>query len=412
MRGDRKLIGPFVQLVTMDHMPLRGPLSDNDLEIIPEAGIILKDGRIELLGRYAEMRNTGISVEEVAGDVVVVPGLIDAHTHICWAGSRAEDYAERLSGKSYREIAEAGGGIWSTILNTRKATSGELTEHTVQRAEQMMRQGITTIEVKSGYGLDVIHELKILKSIRDANERTTADLIPTCLAAHIKPHDFNGSSLQYLEMIVEELLPEVRTRNLSKRVDIYVDINAFTVDEARYYLTEARNQGFDILMHADQFTKGGTRLAAELGVLSADHLEVSGDEDITQIAGGSVIPVVLPGASLGLGTGFAPARKLLNAGAPLVVASDWNPGSAPMGNLLLQASILGIYEKMTVAETLASITCRAAAALKLSDRGIIRTGFEADLVAYPCKSVKELFYYQGNISPVYVWKKGLQVCSC
>jgi imidazolonepropionase len=404
-----KLIGPFSQLLTLDGLPGKGPVSDDKLEIITDAGILVK-GNILETGKFKALLalhyNSLESLEEIDTPAVAIPGLIDCHTHICWAGSRAGDYAMRLAGKTYLEIAKAGGGIWSTVTKTREASAEDLTELTVMRAEQMLKRGVTTIEVKSGYGLDIPNELKMLKCIQQAGEKTDAEFISTCLAAHTKPRDYKGSSHDYLQHIVHNLLPVVKERNLSQRVDIYIDEGAFTSDEARHYLGEAKKLGFDIVVHADQFSRGGVAVAVELGALSADHLEASTDEEIKLLAKSHVVAVALPGASLGLGVNFTPARKLLDAGTCLAVASDWNPGSAPMGNLLTAAGILGTYEKLTMAETLAAITCRAATALGLTDRGIIRPGLQGDFITFPCSDYREILYNQGSMVPDGVWKKG------
>lgn len=407
-----KLIGPFSQLLTLDGLPGKGPLGDDKLEVITDAGILVK-GNILETGKFKALLalhyNSLESLEEIDTPAVAIPGLVDAHTHICWAGSRAGDYAMRLSGKTYLDIAKAGGGIWSTVTKTREASAEDLTELMVMRAEQMLKRGITTLEVKSGYGLDVPNELKMLEYIRQAGEKAENELIPTCLAAHIKPHDFNGSSRDYLRQMIHDLLPVVKDRNLSKRVDIYIDEGAFTADDARFYLGEAKKLGFEVAVHADQFSRGGVAVAVALGALSADHLEASTDEEIKLLAKSHVVAVALPGASLGLGVHFAPARKLLDAGAMLAIASDWNPGSAPMGNLLAAASILGTYEKLTMAETLAAITCRAATALGLTDRGIVRPGMQGDFITFPCADYREILYNQGCMMPDGIWKRGMRV---
>ena len=211
------LSGPFTQLLTMDNLPERGKLSDEQLEIIPDAGILHQDGVILAVGNFEQLRkeNPGANIEFLEGDFVCLPGMIDVHTHICWAGSRANDYAMRLAGKTYLEIAEAGGGIWSTVMKTREASVEELANLTAERAEKLYQQGITTIEVKSGYGLSVDDEIKMLKAIQLANQKTSAELIPTCLAAHIKPKDFPGNEQEYLQYIIENLLPEVKKQKLN-----------------------------------------------------------------------------------------------------------------------------------------------------------------------------------------------------
>lgn len=401
-----KLIGPFTQAVTMDNLQLKGPLSDDHLEIIDHAGILVNGDMIEAIGPFRELKSLAPVVEPVEGDLVVLPGMIDVHTHLCWSGSRANDYTMRLRGSTYLEIAQQGGGIWSTVAKTRKADSDELAKLTAARADRLLHQGTTTVEVKSGYGLNADAEWKILTAIWKANEITKADLVPTCLAAHVKPKDFDGSAREYLGYLIKELMPRIRAEKLADRVDIYIDEGAFDLPDARYYLAAAKDLGFDVVVHADQFSRGGARLAVEMDALSADHLEASADEDIRLLAGSDVFPVALPGSSLGLGAGFAPARKLLNAGTSLVIASDWNPGSAPMGNLLMQAAVLGVYEKLTMAETLAAITCRAAYALRMADRGILRPGMLADFIAFPCCDFREILYNQGGMGPEMVWKRG------
>ncbi|UOB17747.1 imidazolonepropionase [Abyssalbus ytuae] len=403
-----KLTGPFKQIITLAGLPLRGPLKNEHLEIIDEGGILIENDTIIEVGKFESLKHKAGHIEYIEEDLVALPGFIDAHTHICFAGSRARDYAMRNAGKTYLEIAREGGGIWDTVTKTRQATVEELTRNTIKRAEKHLQNGVTTIEVKSGYGLSVEEELKMLRAITKANESTQADLIPTCLAAHILPKDFEGSHEAYLKQMASTLLPEVKSRKLANRVDIFIEEEAFDGRVALEYLKKAAHAGFDITVHADQFSTGGSKIAIEAGAVSADHLEASTNKEIQQLAKSNVIPVALPGASLGLGCNFTPARKLLDAGTSLVIASDWNPGSAPMGNLLTQASILGSYQKLSNAEVLAAITFRAATALKLTDRGKIEKGLLADVTAFPCRDVNEILYHQGELKPTRIWKKGKQ----
>lgn len=401
-----KLIGPFRQILTMDALPVKGPLSDASLQIVEDGGVLVNNEIIEAVGNFLELEPRAQSVERIEGDFVLLPGFIDAHTHTCWAGTRAEDYALRLSGVSYVEIGKRGGGIWSTVTKTRAASNEKLASITARRATQLLSEGVTTLEVKSGYGLNPLAEIKILESIQEAQKFTNAGLIATCLAAHVKPPDFEGNARQYLEYMVESLLPVISERKLSNRIDIYIDEGAFGIEEGRQYLKAAQSRGFKITVHANQFTPGGVQLAVELGALSADHMESVTDEEINLLAKSSVIAVALPGASLGLGMSFTPARKLLNAGASLAIASDWNPGTAPMGNLLLQASVLGAYEKLSMAETLSAITNRAALALGLTDRGILKNGMIADFIGFPTSDYREIIYCQGSLKPRMIWKNG------
>lgn len=405
-----RIIGPFTQLLTMDNIPLKGSVNDNQLEIIPNGGVVVRDGKIVKTGNFNqlcfEFSDQHTIIDRIDKEMVAMPGMVDPHTHICWAGSRAKDYSLRLSGKSYLEIAQSGGGIGDTVAKTRAATAIELEELLSERAMAHLKNGVTTIEVKSGYCLNTQGELKLLEVIGKVNKTLPVDVISTCLAAHIKPKDFDGSQLDYLESIVKELLPEIKKRSLSNRIDIYIDHGAFMVDEARVYLKQAKMMGFDLVIHGDQFTEGGSLLACELEALSVDHLEAITKLDIKLLSASNVIPVALPGASLGLGCKFAPARKLLDAGCSLAIGSDWNPGSAPMGDLLLQTAILGIFEKMTMAESLAGITFRAAKALGLNDRGILKKDYLADMIGFQTSDYREILYNQGSLKPSYVWKKG------
>ena len=393
--------GPFTQLLTMDKLPLRGVLCDDQLEIIPNAGIVHQAGKIVETGNfiYLKQKYPSAIIDVYADANICLPGMIDAHTHICWAGSRARDYAMRLSGKSYIQIAEAGGGIWDTVTKTRQASFDQLVSSTIERADTLYKQGITTIEVKSGYGLTVDDELKILEAVAFANTKTRSELVPTCLAAHMLPKDFSGNENEYLELISRTLLPEIKRRKLANRVDIFVEKTAFSVQAAKNYLTAAHEIGFDIVLHGDQFSTGTAALATELNALSIDHLEAANDSEIALLAASNVIPVVLPGASLGLGEPFAPARKLLDAGTSLVIASDWNPGSAPMGDLLTSAAILGAMQKLTMAEVWAALTCRAAAALNKTDRGILKVGMKADFIVFKTNEYREILYNQGQLKP-------------
>lgn len=394
-----QLLGPFSQIVTMDGLAAKGPLDDNALTVIPEGAIRIANGVITAVGRFQTLRADGDTIVEVPSPAVAVPGFIDAHTHMCFAGSRAADYAKRLRGISYQQIAAEGGGILDTVRATRKAAATELKDLLLARLANQRRHGVTTCEIKSGYGLSVEEELKMLRVIRDVAASQPVRIVPTCLAAHVRPPEYT-SSRDYLQAIADNLFPLLKKEKLTNRVDIFVEEGAFSIDEARSYLKHAKDAGFSICLHADQFSRGGAQLAAELHALSADHLEMSTSEDFRRLYDSEVIPIVLPGASLGLGIPFPPARALLDHGLPLVIASDYNPGSAPMGNLLAQAALLGAAQHLTMAETLAAITCRAARALELSDVGIIKLGFRADLAIFPCSNYQEILYHQGMLLPI------------
>ncbi len=402
------LIGPFTQILTLADIPLKGAIADDQLHIIKQGGVLTNGERIVEVGNFEDLRKTypKAEVEAITNDLVLLPGFVDCHTHLCFAGTRANDYALRIAGKSYLEIAKAGGGIWDSVTQTRQASETKLAELIVQRANQHLKEGVTTIEIKSGYGLNVEQELKQLRAIKKAGETSSADLLATCLGAHIVPHDFGGTAEVYLEYLLSYVLPKIQAEKLAARVDIFIEVSAFNPTEGANYLRAARQLGFDLVVHADQFTTGGSAIAVELGALSADHLEASTEIEIKLLAASDTVAVALPGASLGLGIGFSPARKLLDAGACLAIASDWNPGSAPMGDLLMQAAILSAYEKLSSAETFAGLSYRAAKALNLNDRGTIEPGKIADMQAYPCADYREILYHQGKLKPVKVWKRG------
>ncbi|WP_374465177.1 imidazolonepropionase [Chryseobacterium sp.] len=403
-----KLIGPFRQVVTLADLPLRGKISDEQLEIIVDGGIIVDQNTILKVGNFETLKteNPAIEIEQIEGDQVVLPAFVDSHTHICFGGNRANDFVMRNAGKTYLEIADSGGGIWSSVLHTRNASEGELLETLVERINFLIGLGITTIEVKSGYGLDVENELKMLRIIKKAQNETKATLVPTCLSAHLKPRDFEGSNPEYLDYIITEILPKVKEEGLANRVDIFIEKSAFQPEESKEFLLKAKELGFEITVHADQFTPGSSRIAVEVGAKSADHLEATIDEDIQFLAESDTVATALPGASLGLGEKFTPARKLLDAGAIVAIASDWNPGSAPMGNLITQASILATFQKLTTAEVLAGMTFRAAYALNLEDRGQLQAGKKADFVTFKTNNFQNILYNQGSLKAEKVYIDG------
>ncbi|QEC78671.1 imidazolonepropionase [Mucilaginibacter ginsenosidivorax] len=404
----KKLIGPFTQILPLTGLPLKGALKDEQLHIIPNGGVLIEDGLILAVDDFEKLRSNypSAQTEEITGNHVLLPGFIDCHTHICFAGSRAKDYAMRNSGKTYLEIAQSGGGIWDSVTQTRAADEATLTSLLLKRVQRHVSEGVTTIEIKSGYGLSVEAELKQLNAIKTTADKTNAGLISTCLAAHILPKDFNGNHQEYLNHVLNNLLPVIKQKGLSKRVDVFIEQSAFNTSDALNYLAKAKQLGFDVTVHADQFTIGGSEVAIKARAASADHLEASGDYEIKLLANSDTVAVTLPGASLGLGMAYAPARKLLDAGTCLAIASDWNPGSAPMGDLLMQAAVMAAAEKLSAAEVFTGLTARAAQALKLNDRGVLTKGKLADMQAYPCDDYREILYQQGKLKPEMVWTEG------
>lgn len=406
-----KLSGPFKQIVTLSNLPLKGKLNDEQLEIINDGGILTENGIILEVEKFEVLKQkfADSEIDLIENEQIAIPAFIDAHTHICFGGNRANDFAMRNAGKTYLEIAESGGGIWSSVQHTRKASEDDLIDGILKRINILLNQGITTIEIKSGYGLNVDEELKMLRAIKKAQTKTEVNLIPTCLSAHLKPRDFEGSSEDYLNYIIDEILPKVKEENLSNRVDIFIEKSAFQPEESKAFLLKAKELGFQITVHADQFTAGSSRIAVEVGAKSADHLEATIDEDIEFLANSNTVAIALPGASLGLGEPFSPARKILDKGGILAIATDWNPGSAPMGNLVTQASILATYQKLTTAEVLSAITFRAAYALDLEDRGILAKGKKADFITYETDNFQNILYNQGSLAPSKVYINGKSI---
>ncbi|CAN5762957.1 imidazolonepropionase [soil metagenome] len=406
----KKLIGPFSEIITMRHLPLKGALRDDKLEVIRNGGVVIKDGFIRAIGEMDTLYRLhhDVSVEHINHPAVLLPGFVDCHTHMCFAGKRSTDYAMRIAGKTYLEIAKAGGGIWNSVQATRDASEPDLLELLLHRIKHHLASGVTTIEIKSGYGLNTECELKMLRAIKMAGVASDASIVATCLAAHIKPKDFNGDDKCYLQHVVKELLPIIKEKELCSRVDIFIEESAFCKEEAAKYLVAAKVLGFNATVHADQFTPGSSLIAIAGGAHSADHLEASTDFEINALADSNTVAVVLPGASFGLGMPYAPARNLLDAGACLAIASDWNPGSAPHGDLLMQAAIMGAAEKINTAETFAALTYRAGYALRMDDRGIIDKGKLAHLQAFATSDHRDILYYQGTMKPFKVWSKEMQ----
>ncbi len=406
-----KLTGPFKQIITLNHLPLKGKLNDEDLEIISNGGILTENEKLLEVGDFELLKQKfpDSEIDFIDNEQIALPAFVDAHTHICFGGNRANDFAMRNAGKTYLEIAEWGGGIWSSVQHTRAASEEKLIQGILKRVDKLIKQGITTIEIKSGYGLNVDEELKMLRAIKKAKTQTKATLVPTCLSAHLKPRDFEGTSEEYLNDIVNEILPKVKEENLADRVDIFIEKSAFLPEESKNFLEKAKAFGFQLTVHADQFTPGSSRIAVKVGAKSADHLEATVDEDIDFLANSNTVAIALPGASLGLGEPFAPARKILDKGGILAIATDWNPGSAPMGNLITQASILATYQKLTTAEVLAAITFRAAYALGLKDRGILSEGKKADFITYETNNFQNILYHQGSLKPKNVYINGEKI---
>ncbi len=383
-------------LVTCDPEVGEGPLG-----LVRDAAVLCRHGRIEWVGPQRDLP-TETGEEPLTVDVdghVVTPGLIDCHTHLVYAGDRLDDFEARLNGDSYSAIASRGGGILSTVRATRAAGDEMLLDLAEARIEQAVAHGVTTVEVKSGYGLDVQHEIRMLEVLRRCDRRSIADVVPTFLGAHTLPVESRRSQAArdaYVDLVIREMLPQIVERRLARFCDVFIEEGAFTLAEGRRVLEAAANLGLGLKVHAEQLTyTGAAELAAELGAASAEHLEQVSDAGIQALADAGTVAVLLPGAAFFLRDDLPDARRLTEAGVRVAVATDLNPGSSPTNNLLLMAQMAVLGCHLTIEQALLSVTTHAAAALDLDDRGTIAPGQAADLALWRCRDPRELLYHLG-----------------
>jgi imidazolonepropionase len=369
-----------------------------ELGLIADAALLIEEGRIIAAVAYAELRGKipPHAVVIDAGGRCVTPGFIDAHTHLVFAGNRAAEFEQRIGGATYQQIAAAGGGILSTVRATREATEEELLTGARQRRDWMLRSGTTTIEAKSGYGLERATELRILRVLARLNAGGPARIVPTLLAAHMVPPEFDGRRAEYVRWIADELIPEVAAPKLARYCDAFCDDHALTVEEARIVLTAARRHGLGLRVHAEQFRPGtGAALAADLGAATADHLEAVTDEGLQLLKDARVQPVLLPGSVFALGrTQYPPARKMIELGLAIVLATDFNPGSSPVASMPFILSLACLQMRLSPAEALTAATLNAAWSLGLGHRiGSLEAGKEADFLIHEFTDYSELSYF-------------------
>ena len=403
------------QLVT-----LKGPARPRvcgemrELSIIEDGALLVRDGRIERVGSRGEIEpHIEASCEVVdAGGRVILPGFVDAHAHPVFAGTRVDEYEERASGATYREIAARGGGIKSTVRRTRAATLDQLVEAGRRYADWFLRTGTTTVEAKSGYGLSVEDELKILRAIKQLEQETPLELVPTFLGAHDVPDEYRERRAEYVALVIEEMLPRVADEKLAEYCDVFCEDRVFSLEESRRILSAARQLGFGLRLHADQLSlSGGARLAAELKAATADHLEHTDAQGIAALKAGGVQPVLLPGSVYALGsTRYPAAREMIQAGLGLVLATDFNPGSSPTPSMPMVLSLASTHMKMTPAEALSAATINAAYSLGRGDRlGSLEAGKRADLVIHDCEDYREIAYFFGIEHAHAIYTSGREV---
>jgi len=341
---------------------------------------------------------------------VVLPGFVDAHTHPVFAGTRVDEFEERSKGATYQEIAARGGGIQSTVNHTRAASVDELVATGRRYAEWFLRGGTTTVEAKSGYGLSLEDELKILRAIKRLDRETPLRYVPTFLGAHSVPPEYRARRDEYVALIVDEMLPQVAQQKLAEFCDVFCEEKVFTTDESWKILSAARCHGLGLRIHADQLSfSGGAKLAAELGTVTADHLEHTDTAGIAALKGACVQPVLLPGSVYTLGSSRYPAaREMIDAGLAVVLATDFNPGSSPTPSMTMILSLAATHMKMTPAEAITAATINGAYSLNRGDQlGSLEPGKIADFVIHDCDDYRELAYFFGIESPWQVFSRGL-----
>lgn len=380
-----------------------------DAGLIDEAALAWHGDTVEWTGREEDLPLQLASEESYDCEGrLVIPGLIDCHTHLCFGGWRGDEFEMRLEGRSYQEIAATGGGIASTVAATRSAPAQDLEQRCNGFLDAMLALGVTTVEAKSGYGLNEEHELKQLEVYQRLSKSHKVEVIPTFLGAHIIPPEFLDDRAGYLDLLCERLIPPVAERGLAEFCDAFVEEGAYTLAEGERILSAAAQHGLGIKLHADQLSAGGgAQLAARLGAVSAEHLEYIDDEGIAALADAGTVAVSLPLASMYLGEPYLPARKLLDAGVPVAVATDFNPGSSPSFHLPLAMLQACLYQAMTPQEVLRGATSTAARAVARDDRiGSLTPGYQADIAIIDAPDLNQWMYHFRANACVGVVKKG------
>lgn len=375
---------------------------------LKDAAIVVEDGIIREITEDGKLPEGEFDQEIDAEGKLATPGFVDGHTHLVFGGYRQNEIPMKLAGAGYLDILRAGGGILDTVRKTREASFEELYAKSEGFLDEMLNMGITTCEAKSGYGLDMENELKMLEVIKALGEKHPMDVVPTFMGAHAIPPEYEGRGDEYIEMLCSEVIPEVRKRGLAEFCDVFCEDSVFNAEQSRKYMEKAREYGFELKIHADEIEDiGGSRLAGELEAVSAEHLIAAGESGMDSMAAGGTTAMLLPATSFYLGKTYAPARTMIDKGIPVAIASDFNPGSCPSLNLQLAVNLGYLRYKMTPEEILTAVTINPACAINRGDLvGTIEEGKQADIVIWDAPDFEMLCYRFGSNLADKIIKKG------
>ena len=372
------------------------------------AAVVMEDGIITEILEEGKLPEGSFDAEYDADGCLVTPGLVDGHTHLIFGGYRQHEVAMKLKGADYLDILRAGGGILDTVRKTREASKADLYVKSAAFLDEMIGIGVTTVEAKSGYGLDPENEIKMLEVIRDLNERHLVDVVPTFMGPHAIPPEYEGRGDEYIDMVIDEMLPAVKEKGLAEFCDIFCEDSVFNAEQSRKYMAAAKSLGFALKIHADEIEAiGGSELAGELGATSAEHLIAITESGQKALAEGGVTAMCLPATSFYLGKTFAPAREMIEKGIPVAMASDFNPGSCPSLNLQFCINLGCLKYKMTPEEVLTAVTINPACGIGRGDKvGTVEVGKQADLVIWNAPDFEMVCYRFGSNMVKRVIKNG------